>query len=438
MPKLNGKVPSYRLHKVSGQGIVTLNGKDHYCGPYAEPESRAEYDRLIAVWLAGGRQMEGDQADRAPITINELIVRFWTHAESYYRLPDGTLSREVEMYRLAVRPLVHLFGETSCSEFGPLRLKTVRNHMVGLNWCRNHINHQISRLKSIFRWGTEEELVPGSVYHALLSLKGLRRGRGEAIESEPVRPVPEEYVCAVKDHVSKQVWALIQLQLFTGARPGELVGLRPIDIDTTGEVWAAKLDEHKTAHHGHERVVYFGPQAKKVLLQFIENRPTHAYLFSAAEAKADRRAKRTKRRKTPLSCGNRLGTNQKVDPRRMAGECYDVAAYRRAIARGCDLAFPPPQEIARIKVEAKKGYRWEKPAEWKARLGPEGWSKLQQWLDDHRWHPHQLRHNAATRVRKERGIDAARALLGHRSLAITDIYAELDQGLAASVVRAIG
>ncbi len=36
------RIPSYRLHKASGQGIVTLNGKDHYLGLYNTPESHSK------------------------------------------------------------------------------------------------------------------------------------------------------------------------------------------------------------------------------------------------------------------------------------------------------------------------------------------------------------------------------------------------------------
>jgi hypothetical protein len=151
VPKLKDRIPKYRLHKASGQGMVTLDGQDHYCGPYRDPSSKAEYDRLICVWLANGRRAEPAAVQQQPTSVNELVVRFWDHAQTYYRKPHGAVAREVEMCRFAVKPLVRLFGETSVEEFGPLRLKAVRNHMVAVGWCRNHINHQVSRLKSIFR-----------------------------------------------------------------------------------------------------------------------------------------------------------------------------------------------------------------------------------------------------------------------------------------------
>jgi hypothetical protein len=61
--------------------------------------------------------------------------------------------------------------------------------MVTLGWCRTLINRRIDRVKRAFKWATSEELVPGSVYQALQTLPGLRRGRTEARESKPVEPV---------------------------------------------------------------------------------------------------------------------------------------------------------------------------------------------------------------------------------------------------------
>ena len=55
-----------------------------------------------------------------------------------------------------------------------------------------------------------------------------------------------------------------------------------------------------------------------------------------------------------------------------------------------------------------------------------------------KWHPHQLRHNAATRLRREFGLDVARAVLGHSSPVVTEVYAELDQAKAAEAMAKIG
>ncbi len=53
-------------------------------------------------------------------------------------------------------------------------------------------------------------------------------------------------------------------------------------------------------------------------------------------------------------------------------------------------------------------------------------------------HPHQLRHNAATELRKEFGLEAARVILGHRSAAITEVYAEMDRQKAIDAMMKVG
>ena len=47
------KAPSYRLHKASGQGIVTIKGRDYYLGRFGSPESYQAYDRTLAEWEGG-------------------------------------------------------------------------------------------------------------------------------------------------------------------------------------------------------------------------------------------------------------------------------------------------------------------------------------------------------------------------------------------------
>ena len=54
------------------------------------------------------------------------------------------------------------------------------------------------------------------------------------------------------------------------------------------------------------------------------------------------------------------------------------------------------------------------------------------------WSPNQLRHSAATFLRKEFGIEVARIILGHSSAAVTEVYAELDQARAMEVMAQIG
>ena len=52
----SARVPKMTRHRASGQAVVRLNYRDHYLGPWGSRAARVAYDRLIAEWLAAGRQ----------------------------------------------------------------------------------------------------------------------------------------------------------------------------------------------------------------------------------------------------------------------------------------------------------------------------------------------------------------------------------------------
>jgi site-specific recombinase XerC len=54
------------------------------------------------------------------------------------------------------------------------------------------------------------------------------------------------------------------------------------------------------------------------------------------------------------------------------------------------------------------------------------------------WHPHQLRHLAATHIRQRFGLEAAQVVLGHARAEVTEIYAARDLEQAAAVAAQIG
>lgn len=407
MPK-NPRAPSYRLHKPSGQAVVTFGGKDYYLGKHATPASRAAYDRLVAEWLVNGRRAPHEA--RTAVSVCELMAAYLRFAAGYYR-KDGRPTKEVSHIKHMISVVKPHYRRQLVTEFGPLALKTVREQLVTIRRSRVYINDTIARVKRMFKWGVETELVPPSVYHGLQAVAGLKRGRCEARETEPVRPVPDAHVEAIKPHVSRQVWAMVELQRLTGMRPGEVVIMRGRDLDTTGSIWLYRPESHKTQHHGHERIIEFGPRAQAELKAFLKPE-VDTYLFSPRDAMGEQREAKHARRKTPPSCGNRPGTNRKPRPKRQPGDRYTPDSYRRAITRGCDLADE----------QAKRATR--KPPDGE-RIVP-------------RWHPHQLRHNYATRVRREYGVETARILLGHRSVAVTEVYAEVDRSKARAIVAKIG
>ncbi len=270
MPARSPRIPKLRLHKPSGQAVVTLNGRDFYLGCYESEESRTEYKRLVAEWLGSGHQVisASTNCGTSDLTFNELILAYLSHADSYYR-KNGAPTTEAANIKLALRPLRQLYGVKSVKDFGPLALKVVRQSIIEAGLCRAEVNKRVRHIVRMIRWGVENELAPPSLHHSLKAVSGLKRGRTEARESEPVKPVPNASVDAIEPYVPKQIWAMVQLQRLTGGRSGEITIMRGCDIDRSGTVWIYRPARHKTEHHGKSRLIYIGPLAQPVLEKWV-------------------------------------------------------------------------------------------------------------------------------------------------------------------------
>jgi integrase len=398
------KIPSYGRHKATGQAVVRIGGRDIYLGKFNSASSRQEYNRLIAEFVANNGVTTKATTD---LTVVELLAAFLKTQKTRSKV-------EQIKFRLTVAAVRELYGRKAVSEFGPLALKAVRQKMIEAGLSRQSINERVNRIRYIWKWGVENELIPATNLHALQAVAGLRFGKTEAKETEPVKPVPDAFVDETKEFVSPVVAAMIELQRFTGMRSGEVTAMRGCDLDTSGKVWIYTLAQHKNTWRGHERKVYIGPKAQMVLRPYL-TADLQAYLFSPAGAMDGILKMRHAARKTPLSCGNRPGTNNRGIRRKQLSDRYNSNSYRRAIEHGIEAA-----NKARLKAAAEQGIDAEDVA-----------------LIPH-WHPHQLRHNAATNLRREHGIEVARIILGHRSAAITEVYAEADHARAIDVMAKIG
>jgi integrase len=389
-------IPKYRHYNPKDLAVVRINGRDHYLGTYNSPESWEKYHRLLAEHAVTGsvtpKAKQGVETGSDDLTISELILEYWGYVRDYYR-KDGEPTSQVEQIRHSLCPLRQLYGDTAARDFGPLALKAVRQEFIRAGFCREEINRKTQKIVRLFKWAVANEKVPPSVHHGLKAVEGLKRGRCEVRESSPVKPVPDQFVDAVLPHVTRQVAAMIQLQRLTGMRPGEVVIMRTMDVNTTGSIWEYRPGSHKTEHHGKDRVVFIGPKAQEVLKPWLRTELT-VYLFSPREAMAERAIELRKSRKTKVQPSQRC--RRKKNPKRMPAEKYRVTGYALAIRRACDKAGVP------------------------------------------RWAPNQLRHSAATRLRREFGLEIAKAVLGHSSVVPTQLYAEIDQAAAAEAMSKIG
>jgi hypothetical protein len=109
---------------------------------------------------------------------------------------------------------------------------------------------QNNLIKRCFKWAVAEELVSPTILLGLQAVQGLRYGRSEARETEPVRPVADEHVNATLPYLGTVVAAMVRLQRITGMRVCEVTIMRPCDIDQSGEIWVYIPSIHKNLWRG--------------------------------------------------------------------------------------------------------------------------------------------------------------------------------------------
>jgi integrase len=394
---------------------VYENGKRRMIrlGEWGSPSSYREYRRIAALDLAGkpvdfGRRANARATrnpDGAP-TVAELCAQFLLWSEKHHRDKDGTPTGSTDNYRHSLAPLLRLYRDTPCKDFDVTCLELVRREMECQKrvddetplYARSVINERINRIRTVFRRGVEVfKLVPPSVWSDLRALSPLGAGQTEARETHEVPAVPEEHVEAVRKVVPPTVSAMIQVQLLSAARPGEIVIMRPMDINRSGDLWVYKPRKHKNEWRGpkHKRRIKFGEKAQAILRPFLL-RAEDAPMFSPVEAETWRKERKAERRTSPPSTNRKRDAHRKKHPKSEIADAYTTATYRKVVERACKVAGVP------------------------------------------KWTPNQLRHRGLTNVSRIGGREAARAVADHKDDRSIDRYVEIDHGLADEIIRGIG
>jgi integrase len=265
--------------------------------------------------------------------------------------------------------------------------------VIATGLSRTLINSRIARIKRLFSYGVENELVRVEVYQALAQVKGLSAGRSKARETAPITPVAESLVLDTMEHLAPVIRDMVALQLATGMRSGELVTMRTGDIDMTGPVWLYRPRKHKNKHRGKARLIALGERSQQLVKKFLRL-DREAFLFSPRENLRLWNEEKRARRKTRVQPSQL--DRSKSKPKKEAGERYTRHSYAQAITRACDKHGLP------------------------------------------HWHPHQLRHSAALKIKQTMSLESARAYLGHSSVDMSEHYAGLDEKLACEVAAKIG
>lgn len=382
MPK---PLPKYCHHKASGRAYIFVNGKRIYLGPHGSEESHRAYAAELAKWQTA-------QSDPPKtLTVGQLTVLYYGHAQRHY-VKDGKPTSKIHVVRLAIRAVNQECRHLPAAEFSPRKFKAVRDQLIeSARYVRTTVNDLMGIIRRMVKWAVSEELLKPEQLTALQAVTDLQAGRCDAKESEAVQPVALTDVEAVVPLIAHPLQGAVAFQLATAARPNEALQLRLGDLDRSGKVWIYRPGSHKTQHRGKHRLILCGPRAQAVILEHAESADPASFVFAV-----------------PGSDGRKA---------------YRRDNYALAIRRACQRAFNMPKQLRKLKHDSAQELK----------------DRAKKWCKENVWTPNQLRHTAATEIRKATGkVELSKTILGHSELKTTEIYAERDLAEAVEIMVKIG
>lgn len=431
---------TYRHHSKTDKGYIQyprqIDGRrpqETFPGKHGSPESRAAYEKSLAHFLAFGtlppwiKQSTPPPEEFKPqrggmVTVAQLCQEFLT-AQG-----PGYCASERAAYRVVIDRLCSLHAATPVEGFRRPMLRHVRQQMVALGNSRRYIDSQVTRIRGMFDWGVDEDLVPPKIAAALKSLRRLKPM--EAPSYPPIEPVADAVVAQTLPNLPKEAADLVRLLRLSAARPSELMGLKACDIiQTRPDLWEYHPGEHKMAHKGHERCIYFGPQAIEILQRLIGERGQRALLLVQPDWEA-------LKAQHSWDAGEKLLRLYQED----AWKAHRTwTEYLKENSRQLvGLAPSRAQAVFRRAKQGAKRPRSKAGKPWNRHRFAQLIQRTCQKHGIEHWTPYQLRHAAACQAVQHGSLAAAQHMLGHKLATTTNHYVKGDHNGAARLVAQLG
>lgn len=425
------RIPKLCRHKKHKIGYITVKGKVLYFeGTWPDGERKApakillQYEALLGKLFSGQAPSVGASQE---ITVVELVVAFLKYAKAEYS------RKEFNNFKAAAAPLVRLFGTFAAESVGSRRVRELQADLLAAPivttrrvrvWTevngkrvyekeigpdgklvyvtrevtsskprkRTGANIVLKRLRVIWSWAIEEELIPASCLVSWKVVKSKRARPGIEEEEDEILPVSDEDLRATLEHLPRVVAAMVRLARRTAMRPGELCAMTMGQINRTDPAcWWYHPGQHKTKWRGRGRGIPLGKPEQEILLPYFRADPGKP-LFSPQERMEELWAERAASRKTKRT-PSELAKARNPQSKRRPGQAYTVTGLIKCIKVACEKAGVP------------------------------------------HWSTNQLRKAAADEILNTMSIDHAMALLGHTHPEITKrIYAVRDRAKARQAI----
>ena len=393
MPRLKNRPP--KLSKDKNYAIVYCNGVRLSMGKWGTPEAEKNYRRFLAEWAQSNQSASRKVGHKT--SVGELSAAYLDFAE---------VEKEPKAYghiKTAIAFVVGPYSEIDTDRFGPKALAAVQKEMeMSGRFSRGYVNDLVGWVRSAFRWGVGQEMVPAEVETALKYVAPLRKGKTTARESVPREDVPDEIVWRTLPYLFPTVAAMVKVQRYACMRPSEVCRMRVGDIDRSGEIWFYRPGLHKGAWRGHEKSVALGKPEQEIIAPRLVGKSPEQAVFSPRETMLEKKERDAAGRKTKVQPSQvKRAERRAARSKSRVGEFYNASSYRNSIEYAIqrankELSAPIPH-----------------------------------------WTPYQLRHSAITEITFENNgnRDVARAVAGQKSISVTQRYNHADVRIAVEQAK---
>jgi integrase len=386
--------PTLRIHKKTGHARCRIDGREYWLGRAGTPECEARYRALITRWARATTDAVGVSESpvvppqSGPTTIAAALAQYLVEIKGD---AAGEKLRKHARWWLA-RSLAATLSQYSAvrlGDFGPkmfsrwvegVASSPMPHKRAGKEVPRTttHVRKIVAEMLRFVEWCVAGEIVGADKLVALRSVKRLPLSSARS----PVvrRPVDDAAIRKTTAKLPPVFAAIVTVCRHSAARPGEVLAIKPGEIDRTSSrgVWVWRPAKHKTQRFGRERVVVLGPRCIAALEPWLAGVPDDATVFTTDCIKRARSANTI-----------RLRSRRSLVP-------ITASDLRRAVRIACEAAGVPT------------------------------------------WTPYSLRHSGLTEFRAVGGVDAAQIQAGHSQASTTERYAGADLGRAIEAARICG
>ncbi|HFD87381.1 MAG TPA: hypothetical protein ENJ35_06875 [Gammaproteobacteria bacterium] len=286
-------VPKLRIYEKNGhkyaEARIPAQGiwKHEHLGRYEAGETEKRFAQIVELWRLSGKNWPPETAPvrsrskiklKRGITLGDLSVAFFADVYEQGNYNRGTIDL-ARMAIAALKPWIRVradqWGMAGFHEYRTAirQAKRRTDRKAGHpeiggkekdhGYSQRTLNGMMAVIRRMYRWGMQHDCVHPDAAFQIMQVPGF--STTETRPTKQKKAISREWINKVLAVCSDDLHDLIMTHLLVGARPNEILIMRPIDIDTSGGAWLYTPQHHKLSYRGKQRVIAIGPQAQEIL-----------------------------------------------------------------------------------------------------------------------------------------------------------------------------